>query len=201
MQSWNAIFFLFFFIRYGRWGVISGRVRALNLTVPLGSGRVGSDDLGYGPGSGFSFEPVQTSTQNTLRPDHPESGIFGLIYTKWRQSCFVLYTVLYIYICNHVLNWNIFKNCYFSTITLHCWFAQQSRLSLTKENITKTTLLDGEFVIKHTLLDGEFVIKHTLLDGEFVINTCLLWWRSSTLATTYDDVTVTKWRLISCFHP
>ncbi len=24
--------------------------------------RVGSDDLGYGPGSGFSFEPVQTST-------------------------------------------------------------------------------------------------------------------------------------------
>ncbi len=24
--------------------------------------RVGSDDLGHGPGSGFSFEPVQTST-------------------------------------------------------------------------------------------------------------------------------------------
>ncbi len=45
----------------GRGGGISGRVRALNLTVPLGSGRVGSDDLGYGPGSGFSFEPVQTS--------------------------------------------------------------------------------------------------------------------------------------------
>ncbi len=42
--------------------MISGRVRALNLTVPLGSGRVGSDDLGYGPGSGFSFEPVQIST-------------------------------------------------------------------------------------------------------------------------------------------
>ncbi len=40
----------------------SGRVRALNLTVPLGSGRVGSDNLGYGPGSGFSFEPVQTSS-------------------------------------------------------------------------------------------------------------------------------------------
>ncbi len=36
-------------------------VRALNLTVPLGSGRVGSDNLGHGPGSGFSFEPVQTS--------------------------------------------------------------------------------------------------------------------------------------------
>ncbi len=43
-------------------GGTSGRVRALNLTVPLGSGRVGSDNLGYGPGSGFSFEPVQTST-------------------------------------------------------------------------------------------------------------------------------------------
>ncbi len=24
--------------------------------------RVGSDDLGYGPGSGFSFKPVQTSS-------------------------------------------------------------------------------------------------------------------------------------------
>ncbi len=63
MQSWNAAFFLFFLVGYslgGGWG-ISGRVRALNLTVPLGSGRVGSDNLGYGPGSGFSFEPVQTS--------------------------------------------------------------------------------------------------------------------------------------------
>ncbi len=35
-----------------------------DLTVPLGLGRVGSDNLGYGPGSGFSFEPVQTSTFN-----------------------------------------------------------------------------------------------------------------------------------------
>ncbi len=43
---------------------VVGRVRALNLTVPLGSGRVGSDDLGYGPRSGFSFEPVQTSTMH-----------------------------------------------------------------------------------------------------------------------------------------
>ncbi len=58
------LFPFFFVIRCGAGagGVISGRVRALNLTVPLGSGRVGSDDLGYGPGSGFSFEPVQTST-------------------------------------------------------------------------------------------------------------------------------------------
>ncbi len=58
MQSWNAAFFLFFcwlFVGEGGGG-ISGRVRALNLTVPLGSGRVGSDNLGYGPGSGFSFD-------------------------------------------------------------------------------------------------------------------------------------------------
>ncbi len=57
--------FPFFLVGYslgGGGGVVSGRVRALNLTVPLGSGRVGSDNLGYGPGSGFSFEPVQTSS-------------------------------------------------------------------------------------------------------------------------------------------
>ncbi len=54
--------FSFFFWLFVGGGGISGRVRALNLTVPLGSGRVGSDNLGYGPGSGFSFEPVQTST-------------------------------------------------------------------------------------------------------------------------------------------
>ncbi len=57
--------FFFLAIRWGGGG-ISGRVRALNLTVPLGSGRVGSDNLGYGPGSGFSFEPVQTSNTVTL---------------------------------------------------------------------------------------------------------------------------------------
>ncbi len=61
---------LFPFFCYSLWdgggGGISGRVRALNLTVLLGSGRVGSDDLGYGPGSGFSFEPVQTSSWGTL---------------------------------------------------------------------------------------------------------------------------------------
>ncbi len=60
--------FPFFFVGYSLGGGgISGRVRALNLTVPLGSGRVGSDNLGYGPGSGFSFEPVQTSRLFSLR--------------------------------------------------------------------------------------------------------------------------------------
>ncbi len=57
-------FSFFFFVGYSLcvWGIL-GRVRALNLTVPLGSGQVGSDNLGHGPGSGFSFEPVQTSIQ------------------------------------------------------------------------------------------------------------------------------------------
>ncbi len=44
MQSWNAAGFPFFFVircgAGGGGGDISGRVRALNLTVPLGSGRV-----------------------------------------------------------------------------------------------------------------------------------------------------------------
>ncbi len=57
MQPLSFFFFGLFVV-----GGISVRVRALNLTVPLGSGRVGSDNLGYGPGSGFSFEPVQTSS-------------------------------------------------------------------------------------------------------------------------------------------
>ncbi len=56
-----SFFFCWLFVGGGG---ISGRVQALNLTVPLGSGRVGSDNLGYGPGSGFSFEPVQTSRRN-----------------------------------------------------------------------------------------------------------------------------------------
>ncbi len=57
-----SFFFCWLFVGGGG---TSGRVRALNLTVPLGSGRVGSDNLGYGPGSGFSFEPVQTSNIGT----------------------------------------------------------------------------------------------------------------------------------------
>ncbi len=48
--------FSFFFCWLFVGGGISGRVR------------VGSDNLGYGPGSGFSFEPVQTSNAyHTLR--------------------------------------------------------------------------------------------------------------------------------------
>ncbi len=40
----------------------SGSGSKFNCAARVGSGRVGSDDLGYGPGSGFSFEPVQTSS-------------------------------------------------------------------------------------------------------------------------------------------
>ncbi len=125
-------------------------------------------------------------TQNTPRPDHPESifGLNNLFQMTTVSFCALQSPVTYIYICNHALNWNVFKNRYLSTLTLHCWFAQQSRISLTRENITKTHAID-----KHTLADGEFVIKHTLADGEFAINTCLLWWRSNQLTTMYDDVT------------
>ncbi len=94
MQSWNATFFLFFVVGYSLWGgggVISGRVRALNLTVPLGSGRVGSDDLGYGPGSGFSFEPVQTSNEGAEVTPHctsnsPYQGVAQLLSTPFTMA-------------------------------------------------------------------------------------------------------------------
>ncbi len=62
----------------GGGGGISGRVRALNLTVPLGSGRVGSDNLGYGPGSGFSFEPVQTSSSLGLARERLNLSVMAL---------------------------------------------------------------------------------------------------------------------------
>ncbi len=39
----------------------SGSGSKFHCAARVGSGRVGSDDLGYGPDSGFSFEPVQTS--------------------------------------------------------------------------------------------------------------------------------------------
>ncbi len=46
----------------------SGSGSKFNCATRVGSGRVGSDDLGYGPGSGFSFEPVQTSIKGTVYP-------------------------------------------------------------------------------------------------------------------------------------
>ncbi len=47
----------------GDFGSGSGfKFNCVKLRNPLGSGRVGSDDLGYGPGSSFNFEPVQISS-------------------------------------------------------------------------------------------------------------------------------------------
>ncbi len=68
--------FFFLAIRWGGGGGgISGRVRALNLTVPLGSGRVGSDNLGYGPGTGR----VRPSVLSPCRPlTHTHVGFYGL---------------------------------------------------------------------------------------------------------------------------
>ncbi len=62
MQSWNTASFFF---------LLAIRCKKKKKDVGSGSGskfncaaRVGSDDLGYGPGSGFSLKPVQTSTQS-----------------------------------------------------------------------------------------------------------------------------------------
>ncbi len=59
-----------FFFCYSLWGggggdFGSGSGSKFNCAARVGSGRVGSDDLGYRPGSGFSFEPVQTSNTHT----------------------------------------------------------------------------------------------------------------------------------------
>ncbi len=54
----------------GGWYFGSGSGFKFNCAARVGSGRVGSDDLGYGPGSGFSFEPLQTSS------------LFIMYYTK-----------------------------------------------------------------------------------------------------------------------
>ncbi len=66
--------------------------------------------------------PLVTGTQNT---DHPEStfGLNNLFKITTVLFCALHSPVTYIYICNHALNWNIFKYLYFSTLTLHCWFA------------------------------------------------------------------------------
>ncbi len=72
----------FFLVGYSLGGG-SGRVRALNLTVPLGSGRVGSDNFGYGPGSGFSFEP-RADLYHTPATGGEEKRVIEPI--KWMRS-------------------------------------------------------------------------------------------------------------------
>ncbi len=56
MQPFSFFFFSWLFVGGGGGGDF-GSGSKFNCAA-----RVGSDDLGYGPGSGFSFEPVQTST-------------------------------------------------------------------------------------------------------------------------------------------
>ncbi len=48
--------------------------------------RVGSDNLGYGPGSGFSFEPVQTS-----------SVYLSIYLSIYVYMCVYIYIYIYIY--------------------------------------------------------------------------------------------------------
>ncbi len=59
MQHFSFFFFLLFVVGGGG---ISGRVRALNLTVPLGSGRVGSGQTISGTGR------VRASVLSPCRP-------------------------------------------------------------------------------------------------------------------------------------
>ncbi len=59
--------------------------------------RVGSDDLGYGPGSGFSLKPVQTSSSDVRTGLKPaESFMFKEVYH------FTRFTIDNIY-CNCLL--------------------------------------------------------------------------------------------------
>ncbi len=57
-------------------GFGSGSGSKFNCAARVGLGRVGSDDLGYGPGSGFSLKPVQTSNSESA-PACP-SGLLDL---------------------------------------------------------------------------------------------------------------------------
>ncbi len=63
----TALSFFFCWLFVGGGGDFgSGSGSKFNCAARVGSGRVGSDNLGYGPGSGFSFEPVQTSNMNAF---------------------------------------------------------------------------------------------------------------------------------------
>ncbi len=64
-----------FLIVYSLWagGKISGLGSKLNCAA-----RVGSDDLGYGPGSGFPLKPVQTSTTYSFN-----YSTFNSVLKKW----------------------------------------------------------------------------------------------------------------------
>ncbi len=80
----NLFSFFLLFVVGGGGDFGSGSGFKFNCAARVGSGRVGSDDLGYGPGSGFSFEPVQISSTGYLF-----SVIFRRVLKRnhWHQHC------------------------------------------------------------------------------------------------------------------
>ncbi len=61
MQSLNAAFFYWLFVVGEKY---LGSGSKFNCAIRLGSGH----NLGYGPGSGFNFKPVQTSRRAVSDP-------------------------------------------------------------------------------------------------------------------------------------
>ncbi len=61
IQSWNADFVSFFLVGYSLWGNKYFRFGSGSGSKSNCATRVGSDDLGYGPGLVFTLKPVQTS--------------------------------------------------------------------------------------------------------------------------------------------
>ncbi len=91
------VFIFFWLFVVGRKKISgSGRVRGskFNCATQVGSGRVGSDDLGYGPGSGFTLKPVQTSTRKHKSMCGGDSGSF------WRvNEALYVCSILFTFVC------------------------------------------------------------------------------------------------------
>ncbi len=80
MQSWNtSSFFWLFIVKKQKnkrdFGFGSGSGSKFNCAA-----RVGSDDLGYGPGTGFSLKPVQTSNRDSHAIHKIKKQNFIVIY-------------------------------------------------------------------------------------------------------------------------
>ncbi len=60
----------------------SGSGFKFNCAARVGSGRVGSDDLGYGPGSGFILKPVQTSSPESVSKFNVEPSVYPASNTE-----------------------------------------------------------------------------------------------------------------------
>ncbi len=90
-------FFFFLAIRCGEeedFGFGSRSGSKFNCATQAGSGRVGSDDLGYGPGSGFTLKPVQTFTRKHKSMCGGDSGSF------WRvNEALYVCSILFTFVC------------------------------------------------------------------------------------------------------